>query len=668
MMVLLLFFFISFLLLVGGRETKSEAETDHRHDAGFYWKSLGVSTPSKSRSTKTTILESFDGFVGHGRICGVLGPSGSGKSTFLSAVASSSQKQLQVNGSVWFRDQKGEDSVLSLQNGQIAFLAQHDSFFQMLTVRETLEFAAYLQFPRKSKAYREQLIERNIDALGLSHVALRVVGGDSEGGPRLSGGERRRLSVGLELLSAPKLFLADESTTGLDSSQATKIVRLIADLSRERDIPALLTMHQPRAKIWKMLDDIILLAPGGRVCYVGERENAVQYFRDIGYECPPETNPAEFLIDLVSIDTEDLDEAVKDEERVRYLFEAFQRSSSQNSKHIQRSLSIQRSISQVNRSKGILVPLPRFLALLRRSWRQNIRNNRYTIARLIASVGSSLLFSQIFRSCRKGAPLAKSIADRTALLSFGAINLGMMALMKTVYLFSKERAVVDREQKRQQYSSLEYLLSKSIAEIPLDAFFAGLFTTVLKATTGLRISWSKITSIFALMTASGASLGFAIGGLRKDGEVAMTTALPVMVLFIAVGIINPSGVDKTSPPPLVVKMLKQMSPIKWAIEALVVGEFRGMDLRPPGPNMPWQRVKDLPKMGAFVMVNDGDQILDSLGLEHATYENIMNRMALLSTANLVVSWVGLEWNRRTSKPKKYKMAEERHDDENAVCK
>mmetsp|Transcript_12465 Transcript_12465/g.19210 ORF Transcript_12465/g.19210 Transcript_12465/m.19210 type:complete len:656 (-) Transcript_12465:48-2015(-) len=650
-MVFVLFFILSLLLFIDGKEIDEDGA------CGVYWESLGVST-----SSLTTILESFDGFVGNGRICGVLGPSGSGKSTFLSAVASSSHKQLQVNGSVWVRDQNGKDSVLSLQNGQVAFLAQHDSFFQMLTVRETLEIAAYLQFPNMPKLKRDQLIGRNLDALGLSHVAHRVVGDASEGGPRLSGGERRRLSVGLELLSAPQLFLADESTTGLDSSQAVKIVRLISDLSKEREIPAILTMHQPRAKIWKMLDDIILLAPGGRVCYVGPREEAISYFWDLGYECPPETNPAEFLIDLVSVDTEDSAEASKDEERINGLFHAFRRKSLPKKGKTQMSSSLKSMTPQDNRLRGI--PLRRLLALLRRSWRQNIRNNRYTIARVIASLGSSLLFSQIFKSCRKGAPVAKSIADRTALLSFGAINLGMMALMKTVYLFSKERGVVDREQKRQQYSSLEYILSKSIAEIPLDAFFAGLFTTGLKITTGLRISWSKITSIFALMTASGASLGFAIGGLRKDGETAMTTALPVMVLFIAVAVINPSGVDKTSPPPLVVKLLKLMSPIKWAIEALVVEEFRGMDLREGGPNMPWQRIKDLPKMGAFVMVENGDQVLDSLGLEDATYNTIMNRMALLSTANLAVSWFGLEWHRRTSKPKKNrKVSQKKHEND-----
>jgi ABC-type multidrug transport system permease subunit len=91
----------------------------------------------------------------------------------------------------------------------------------------------------------------------------------------------------------------------------------------------------------------------------------------------------------------------------------------------------------------------------------------------------------------------------------------MMALMKTIELFSKEKPVVQREQQRRQYSSLEYLLAKSIAEIPLDTIFAAIFATTLKSLCGIRIGWRALTGTFILMTVSGASLGFAIGALVR---------------------------------------------------------------------------------------------------------------------------------------------------------
>ena len=108
-----------------------------------------------------------------------------------------------------------------------------------------------------------------------------------------------------------------------DSTLSEKVVKLIKDSVRERNIPCLLSIHQPRSSIFRMLDDIILLAPGGRVIYHGKSQDAIKYFKKIGFDCPTQTNPAEFLIDLVSVDSEDFDKAFEDELRILKLVEAF---------------------------------------------------------------------------------------------------------------------------------------------------------------------------------------------------------------------------------------------------------------------------------------------------------------------------------------------------------
>ena len=155
-------------------------------------------------------------------------------------------------------------------DGEIAFLQQEDVFFTQLTPRETLEIAAFLQLSHKSTHDRHTTVNRILDSLGLSSVQHRtigdrrhgsstpntsILGGNSEGAilsGGLSGGERRRLSVALELITKPKLFLADEPTTGLDSTQADKVVSLIGKLAKERNIPCLFSLHQPHASIWKV--------------------------------------------------------------------------------------------------------------------------------------------------------------------------------------------------------------------------------------------------------------------------------------------------------------------------------------------------------------------------------------------------------------------------------
>ncbi len=549
------------------------------------------------------------------------------------------------------------EPISAIPSGQIAWLPQHDSFFGMLTVRETCETAAFLELPHWPASQRHQLVSSHLDALGLTSVQHRRVGA-TVGSAGLSGGEKRRLSVALELITTPRLLLADEPSTGLDAFQARKVMGLLHQLARERNIPVISSIHQPPAALWKLLDDVLLMAPGGRVCYMGTRQNATQYFAELGYPCPVETNPAEHLIDLVSIDTEDPDQAEVDEERIAALFEAFRTYSAtapmqptttlgrevfhpqQNRPGSSPSL---RQLGQNSPSQALKYLLQRTAALWLRSWRQNIRNNRVNILRLGASAGNALLFSQIFETLRqKGQPTAKSVADRTALLSYGVINMSMMALMKTIDLFSKEKTVVQREKlQKHQYNSLEYLLSKVVAELPLDTCFAAVFTTIIKWTTNLRISWKELTGTFSLMTVTGATLGFAIGSVTTSQEAAMSVGVPLLVVLMVVGIINPSGIESTKASPGIVQALKFFSPIAPAIQAVCVAEYDGMEFAKKRGG--WRSaLAELPKMGALAMVQNGKQVLQALGLDRISYAGAMKHLVGLSMLNFLISWIGLE--------------------------
>ena len=437
-----------------------------------------------------------------------------------------------------------------------------------------------------------------------------------------------------------------------DSTLSEKVIRLIKMMVKEREIPAILSLHQPRSSIWRMLDSVMLLAPGGRLCYFGSTHDAVPYFASLGYQCPPETNPSEYLLDLVSVDSEDPRAAGEDEARIMKLSSAFAERQNGNViqiAHVFPTTNDERlALKELQpRPLGLRHVGKRFGRLLLRSWRQNTRNYRVNILRLFVSVGNAFLFTNVFKSVKKGIFTAKSVADRTALLTFGVINMTMMALMKTIDLFAREKPVVRREQQRNQYSSLEYLLSKSIAEIPLDTVFATVFTWVLKYFSGIRIGWRYLTATFALMTVSGASLGFAIGAASPTGETAMTMAIPVMVLLMSVGIINPSGVDPSEAVPLLVDALKALSPVNYAIRAVCIKEFSGAKFDSPNGKQSniflqgRRALQDLPKMGALALVKNGDQVLTALGLGDKTYEGAMWHLVHLSLANLFISWIGL---------------------------
>lgn len=396
------------------------------------------------------------------------------------------------------------------------------------------------------------------------------------------------------------------------------------------------------------------MAPGGRVCYMGETKTAVKYFSKLGYNCPNETNPAEFLLDLVSVDSEDPHAAAEDEHRITKLAAAFAESQQSSSISLLTAKAVKldnekRLTRTVKTSKRFSLHfVRRFGRLLQRSWRQNVRNHRVNALRLLASAGNAYLFTSIFKSIKKGIFTSKSVADRTAMLTFGVVNMSMLALMKTIDLFAKEKPVVKREHQRRQYSSFEYLLSKSLAEIPLDTVFAALFTSVLKAVSGIRIGWMELTGTFALMTVAGASMGFAIGALSPTAEIAMSAGVPIMVILMTVGVINPSGVDPSSPPPAIVEALKQLSPIAYAVKAVCLAEYQGMEFEDPeGPRRNIfargrSLMRDLPRMGAFALVKNGEQVLKELGLEDETYGGAMKHLLMLSAANLFISWVGLK--------------------------
>ncbi|KAJ7411371.1 ATP-binding cassette sub-family G member 2 [Willisornis vidua] len=180
------------------------------------------------------------------------------------------------------------------------YVVQDDVVMGTLTVRENLTFSAALRLPKSVKEQeKKERVNQIIKELGLSKVADSKVGTQFTRG--VSGGERKRTNIGMELITDPAILFLDEPTTGLDASTANAVLLLLKRMAKQGKT-VIFSIHQPRYSIFRLFDNLTLLA-AGRVLYHGPAQHAIRYFESIGYQCEPYNNPADFFLDVINGDS-----------------------------------------------------------------------------------------------------------------------------------------------------------------------------------------------------------------------------------------------------------------------------------------------------------------------------------------------------------------------------
>lgn len=249
------------------------------------------------RPTQRVLLSGVSGGVRPGQVMAIIGPSGAGKTTLLNLLAGRLMPAVgtSVRGAVTVN---GAPRVAATFRHMTAYVEQDDALYAGLTVREQLEFTARLRLPQSTPPNdRAARVEAVLSQLGLSAVADRRVGGGAVRG--VSGGERKRTSIGMELVTDPQLLLCDEPTAGLDAAAALSVVRTLKTLAVRGRKTVLTTIHQPRGDIFDSFDVVMLLSRG-HVMYCGPPSKAVAYFEALSFPCPLKTNVADFLLDIVT--------------------------------------------------------------------------------------------------------------------------------------------------------------------------------------------------------------------------------------------------------------------------------------------------------------------------------------------------------------------------------
>ncbi|KAJ2077206.1 ATP-binding cassette transporter snq2, partial [Coemansia sp. RSA 988] len=275
-----------------------EGPTDEQIVQGttFTWRDTSYTVPVKGGERQ--LLDGISGYIKPGTMTALMGSSGAGKTTLLDSLSQRKtigklEGEMLMNGTPpprSFRRVTGYCEQLDVHNPHA-------------TVREALRFSAYLRQPASvTIAEKDQYVERVIFLLGLTSIGDCLIG-EASSGEGISLEERKRLTIGVELVSKPKILFLDEPTSGLDAQASFKIVHFLRRLAAEGQT-ILCTIHQPSAMLFEQFDRLLLLVRGGHTVYFGDlgedAQTLINYFERNGAEkCAPTANPAEYILDVV---------------------------------------------------------------------------------------------------------------------------------------------------------------------------------------------------------------------------------------------------------------------------------------------------------------------------------------------------------------------------------
>ncbi|KAH0756813.1 hypothetical protein KY290_020306 [Solanum tuberosum] len=481
------------------------------------------------------ILQNVMGIVKPGELLAMLGPSGSGKTTLLTSIAG--RLHGKFSGTITYNDQQFSSSM----KRKIGFVTQDDVLYPHLTVLETLTYAALLRLP--SKLTNQEKIEQAelvIMELGLTRCRNSMIGGQLFRG--ISGGERKRVSIGQEMLVNPSLLLLDEPTSGLDSTTAQRIMSTLRWLARGGRT-VVTTIHQPSSTLFRMFDKIIVLTEGCPI-YYGKSSLVMEYFASIGY-APGFNfmNPADFLLDLANGITHDtrhddqhelimkLDQSENQNATKQSLISSYRKNIYPLLKE-EINQSCNRSIHSSSTSRDDQWTTSwwlQFKVLLGRGLKER-KHEAYSGLRIFQVMSVSFLSGLLWWHCN-----TNHIMDQVGLLFFFSIFWGFFPLFSAIFAFPQERPMLIRERSSGMYRLSSYYFARTMGDLPMELVLPTIFVTVTYWMGGLKpkfVTFILTLLIILLNVLVSQGLGLALGAILMDVKQATTLSSVLMLVFL----------------------------------------------------------------------------------------------------------------------------------------
>ncbi|XP_005390995.1 PREDICTED: ATP-binding cassette sub-family G member 5 [Chinchilla lanigera] len=517
------------------------------------------------------ILKDISLYVESGQIMCILGSSGSGKTTLLDAISGRLRRtgtllgEVCVNGRALRQDQFQDC---------FSYVMQSDTFLSSLTVRETLRYTAMLTTRHGSADLLGKKVEAIMAELNLSHVADQVIGNYKVGG--ISSGERRRVSIAVQLLQDPKIMMFDEPTTGLDSMTANQIVYLLAELAR-RDRIVILTVHQPRSELFQHFDKIAILTCGELV-FCGTPVEMLDFFSSCGYPCPEHSNPFDFYMDLTSVDPQSKEREIETYKRVQMLESSYKESAicRRILENIERTKRLKALPTVPFKTKDIPGTLCKLGVLLRRVTRNLLRNKPALTMRLLQNLIMGL-FVTFFLLRVQNDMLKGAVQDRVGLLYQFVGATPYTGMLNAVTLFPVLRAVSDQESLDGLYEKWQMLLAYVLHILPFSIAATVLFSSVSYWTLGLYPEAARFGYFSAALLAPhliGECLTLVLLGIVQNPNIVNS----IVALLSIAGLLVGSGfVRNIEEMNFAFKIYSYFTFQKYCCEILVVNEFYGLN-------------------------------------------------------------------------------------------
>lgn len=551
-----------------------------------------------TKKPKKVVLKGVNGRFLSGQLVAIMGPSGAGKSSLLNALSGYSSAG--VTGELLTNGQLRDKHLFQRSS---CYITQEDLLQPLLTVREAMDVAAKLKVPKGLKVPSEDILQQ-LSLLEHQHTKTNL----------LSGGQKKRLSIALELVNNPPIFFLDEPTSGLDTVTTTQCMTVLKQLARQGRT-VICTIHQPAASLLSMFDQVYVIADG--LCiYQGETAAMVPFLANAGLSCPRHHNPADFIIELtehpdnilllskeimngkvykaakvdvtpkepianeielkISYQTSDLQETeiIVANEACTYKVPKYEGSnvslsslSSQLSKS-NSSMTWMR-MQKITQSEYATTQCEQFLILLQRMMKQIVRNKQGLSIQFIHHVMCGFLIGACFWNMgNDGAQMFNHLKFCVGIIIFFAYT----QIMVPVLIFPLEVKLVKKEHFNRWYSLTPYYAALTMSKLPFQVLFNIIFCVIVYFMTGVPFTVERFVAfclIGNVTSLAAEGMGLAIGSIFSiTNGCAMGPASIAPFLGLAI-----YGFDFAHEIPLLMNIIMKLSFMRCGIVAMVLTVF-----------------------------------------------------------------------------------------------